>query len=628
MTATLDHRGPDDRGEWWDDEAGIALGHTRLSIVDLSPSGHQPMTSASGRYVITFNGEIYNHSELRKELRDVAWRGTSDTETLLAGFDSWGVDATVRRSVGMFAFGVWDRGEHTLSLWRDRLGEKPMYYGWIGRTFVFGSELRALRCHPDFEAAIDRSALSMYLSLSYVPTPHSIYKNVHKLPPGSFLRVSKEIGKTARPVHYWDAREVAARVSISAFPGNGREAADELESLLRQAVAGQMLADVPLGAFLSGGVDSSTVVSIMQSRSMQPIRTFAVGFEDSRFDEASYARVVAKHLGTDHTELYVTPRELLAVVPRLASIYDEPFADSSQIPTVLVSQLARRHVTVSLSGDGGDELFCGYAHYLFAHGLWRNLGRIPYPLRLAFAAASRKVPVGLVTSILGPVFALPGRRVTPARLAEKLSKLETILSARDLTSFYGALGTRWQSNGVIPCPTSHNEISSLSSTQLLPKNAIEQMMAIDTVSYLPDDILCKVDRAAMSVSLETRVPLLDHRIVEFAWSLPLEYKLQNQVGKRVLRDVLYRYVPRELVERPKMGFSVPLEAWLRGPLRVWAEDLLDERRLRSDGYLDPRQIREKWRQHVAGECDWQSQLWSVLMFQAWLRGQTTRYSTS
>jgi asparagine synthase (glutamine-hydrolysing) len=618
-------RGPDDSGVWMDRVAGVGLVHRRLSIVDLSLAGHQPMFSASGRYVLVFNGEIYNHLDLRTTLEsaagEICWRGHSDTETLLAGFDAWGIEETVRRSVGMFAFAVWDKSEHVLTLGRDRLGEKPLYYGWQGDIFLFGSELKALKAHPAFVSTVDRNALTLLMRHNAIPAPYSIYQDIHKLLPGTLLSLSLQ-QRNAEPRYYWDARQVVASALSRPFVGSGEDAVEELERLLRQSIAGQMVADVPLGAFLSGGIDSSTVAALMQAQSNRPVRTFSIGFNEAAYNEAEHARAVARHLGTAHEEFYVTPQQALDVISRLPSLYCEPFADSSQIPTFLVSQLARQHVTVALSGDGGDELFGGYSRYVQGNRLWGKLSHLPLWLRGWMAQGIQAVPPRLWNRMLAPVQSVLPRRLKFSNIGDKLHKGSCILTAQSLSEVYRSLTSHW----IFPESLvlgAHEPATALTDMVRQPHadNAIHQMMALDLVSYLPDDILTKVDRAAMAVSLETRVPLLDHRIVEFAWRLPLSSKIKGGVGKWPLRQVLYKYVPRDLIERPKMGFGVPIEHWLRGALREWAEDLLDESRLRREGFFNPEPIRQKWQEHLSGRRNWQYLLWDVLMFQTWLMEQ-------
>lgn len=627
MTATITHRGPDSEGHWLDADAGIALGHRRLAIVDLSPAGAQPMHSPSGRYVIAFNGEIYNHLDCRAALAKTGanWRGHSDTETLLAGFDAWGIQGTIERAVGMFAFAVWDRHERTLTLGRDRLGEKPLYYGWqgsgTGAVFLFGSELKALRAHPAFAASIDRDALCLYMRHMAVPSPHSIYQGIEKLPPGTLLTVSRQV-PDAPPVAYWSGVAVAERGVAQPFAGTPAQAVDALEVLLKDAVRQQMVADVPLGAFLSGGIDSSTVVALMQAQSARPVKTFTIGFNEAGFNEAVHAKAVAAHLGTEHTELYVTPDQAMAAIGRLPHMYDEPFADSSQIPTFLVSQMARQHVTVSLSGDAGDELFSGYNRYALTAGLWSKLSHLPLPLRQAVAWGLTRLSPQTWTRLAAHT---PLARRW-AGLGDKVHRGAGVMASRTAGELYHRMVSNWQDpvavvlGGQEPATVLTGDAPALAGL-----SNVERMMVLDMLTYLPDDILTKVDRAAMGVSLETRVPFLDHRVVEFAWQLPLQYKLRPENGrlttKWALRQVLYRHVPQTLIERPKMGFGVPIDIWLRGPLRDWAEDLLGEQRLRREGHFNPAPIRQKWVEHLSGQRNWQSPLWSVLMFQTWLEAQ-------
>ena len=629
MTNVIASRGPDSEGHWLDADAAIGLGHRRLSIVELSAAGAQPMRSASGRYVIAFNGEIYNHLDLRAELdqrgRASGWRGHSDTETLLAGFDAWGIRATVERGVGMFAFAVWDRQARALTLARDRLGEKPLYYGWqgTGRTavFLFGSELKALRAHPAFGAHINRDSLCLFLRHNNVGGSHSIYEGVHKLLPGSLLTVSQVAPEPAVQI-YWSGAAVAEQGVARPFVGSAIEAVDGLEALLKDAVQRQMMADVPLGAFLSGGIDSSAVVALMQAQSSRPVKTFSIGFYEAGYNEAEHAKAVAQHLGTEHTEMYVTPEQALAVIPRLPSLYDEPFADSSQIPTFLVSQLARQHVTVSLSGDAGDELFCGYNRYPLAASVWKRLSTVPLPLRRSVAWALTCIsPQSLNRMTAHTPLA---RRW--ANVGDKLHKGAGVLTAGSSDQLYVSMISYWlRPEHVVLGGTEPRTVLNGLGPALAGLSDVERMMALDLLTYLPDDILTKVDRAAMGVSLETRVPFLDHRVVEFAWKLPMQYKLRREnnsyTTKWALRQVLFRHVPRALIERPKMGFGVPIDSWLRGPLRPWAEDLLSESRLKREGYLNPAPIRQKWAEHVSGQRNWQHQLWCILMFQAWLAEQ-------
>lgn len=584
------------------------------------------MFSASGRYVIAFNGEIYNHMDLRNELdREAhapAWRGHSDTETLLAGFDVWGIRATVERSIGMFAVAVWDRQSQTLTLARDRMGEKPLYYGWqgMGRSavFLFGSELKALRSHPAFGAPIDRDALCLFMRHNNVGGAYSIYQGIYKLLPGNLLTVSLTAQEPVIQT-YWSNVEVAQRGVADQFRGGPKEAVDALETLLKDAVRRQMMADVPLGAFLSGGIDSSTVVALMQTQASRPVKTFSIGFHEAAYNEAEHAKAVAQHLGTDHTEMYVSPEQALAVIPNLAGLYCEPFADSSQIPTLLVSQLARRHVTVSLSGDAGDELFCGYNRYMLTANVWKKLSMVPLPLRRGLARTLMSVSPERLNRLT--THTPLARRW--GNVGDKLHKGASVMTAESVSALYRGMVSHW------PHPEDvviggHEPDSALDApvSDLAGLSDIERMMALDLQTYLPDDILAKVDRAAMGVSLETRVPFLDHRVVEFAWRLPMQYKLRQE-GRRfttkwALREVLFRHVPKALIERPKMGFGVPIDSWLRGPLRAWAEELLSEARLKREGFFHAAAIRQKWSEHLSGQRNWQHQLWCVLMFQGWL----------
>jgi|SRR5579859_2167400 len=615
MTDQLAHRGPDDRGVWVDHRAGVALGHRRLSIVDLSRDGHQPMHSESGRYVIVFNGEIYNFIGLRRELesRHHIFRGHSDTEVMLGAIEQWGIEEALPRFNGMFAFAVWDRRERQLHLVRDRLGEKPLYYGWMGKSFLFGSELKALVAHPAFKGEVDRGVLALYLRYSCVPAPYSIYCGIYKLAPAEqlTLRLSDQ-GSCPAARAYWSAEEATRRGMADSFSGSVEEATARLDELLRDAIKIRMVADVPLGALLSGGVDSSTVVALMQAQSTRPVKTFSIGFHEEAYNEANHAAAVARHLGTDHTEYYVSPEEATPVIPLLPTYYDEPFADSSQIPTYLVSALARRHVSVSLSGDGGDELFGGYKRYLAWGTFWKRVKWLPLPIR---RTASH------VLLALGPQRwnHLIGRINSGNSAGDKVHRLARILSADDSSLRYQAILSVWDSPGTVL--KGLKDAASIlrercSGPQL--SDFRRHMMYLDAVTYLPDDILTKVDRATMAVGLEARVPLLDHRIVEFAARLPLSLKIRGREGKWILRQVLYQYVPRHLIERPKRGFAMPIGAWLRGPLREWAEALLHEDRLRSDGYFQPTIVRNLWQEHLSGKRALCPQIWALLMFQAWL----------
>lgn len=615
MAQRIAHRGPDDAGVWCDESAGLALAHRRLSILDLSPAGHQPMISPCGRYILVYNGEIYNHLDLRRELEAVGgafdWRGHSDTETLLAGLRCWGMQGTLDRLNGMFAFALWDRTERILYLARDRLGEKPLYYGRCNGTFLFASELKAFTAHPDWQGRLDRNALTLFLRHSAVPAPWSIYEGIRKLPPAHFVAITESGRTIAEPQCYWNLRTIAGQGPVDTDP---QDLIDQLETLLRDAVKSRMAADVPLGAFLSGGIDSSVVAALMQAQSDRPVQTFSIGFHEKGHDEAVHARAVAHHLRTDHTELYIGADEALAVIPQLPTLYDEPFADSSQVPTFLVSRLARQKVTVTLSGDGGDELFCGYTRYQQSLDLWRKMGWMPVAARRLVASGIRRAPgtmLDKIQNLLPPRYRLPS-------LADKLPKLADVLDQPDGQALYRSLVSHFKDPARMVL-NAHEPETLLDRPDRLPPlpSLRETMMLLDMLTYLPDDILTKVDRASMAVSLEARVPLLDHRVVEFAWRVPSAFKYRNGQGKWLLRQVLYRHVPKELIERPKMGFGVPLDSWLRGPLRDWAEALLQEDRLRAEGIFDPARVRRMWRAHLEGRQLSHYHLWDLLMFQAW-----------
>jgi len=615
MGLAIKHRGPDSSGEWINNLNKVGFSHRRLAVVDLSVAGNQPMPSVSERYVIAFNGEIYNHLDLRAELEiespDIVWRGHSDTETLLAGFDKWGVQETVEKCIGMFSFSVWDEIEKSLVLARDRLGEKPLYYGWHGATLLFGSELKALKAHPDFVSEIDRNSLTLLLRYNCIPAPYSIYKGIKKLLPGNLLKITN-LGEEL--IEYWSARKVFENSKKLELKGGAEEAISELECLLKLSIKQQMISDVSLGAFLSGGIDSSTVVALMQSQSETPIKTFSIGFNEEGYNEAEHAKSVAMHLGTDHTELYVTSEEALAVIPKLADMYDEPFSDSSQIPTYLVSKMAKEHVTVALSGDGGDELFCGYNRYVLTDRVWRKLSRVPLFIRRNLGVLIRFIPVNYWNVIS---YIIP-KKMKIINIGDKLHKAAGVIGAKTSTELYQGLTSHWSHPEEIVID-SNEPLTVINDFNRKPNlsNDIEQMMALDTITYLPDDILTKVDRAAMYNSLETRVPFLNHKVVEFAWSLPLGYKLKGGVGKWCLKQVLFKHVPKSLIERPKMGFGVPIDTWLRGPLKEWANELLAEDRLINEGFFKPEKIRTMWDEHQTGKRNWQYQLWDILMFQSW-----------
>jgi len=619
MSEAIFSRGPDDRGVWIDKAAGVALSHARLSIIDLSSAGHQPMESASGRYAIVFNGEIYNHKEIRYNLRDQVsyWRGHSDTETLLNAIEIWGLESTLKKCEGMFALAVWDRNKSILMLARDRLGEKPLYYGWQGNgvdaAFLFGSELKALRKHPSFKFDINRDAINLLLRHNCIPAPYSIYKNISKLMPGTILSISIN-DKEPKISKYWSLNEVVMKGLDNFHSGDDTKVINGLEDVLKRSVEQQMIADVPLGAFLSGGIDSSLIVALMQQQSNQAVKTFSIGFFDDSYNEAKHAKEVAKYLNTDHAELYVSHQDAIDVIPKLPMIYDEPFSDSSQIPTFLVSQLARGHVTVSLSGDAGDELFGGYNRYLFTDQLWGKLSMLPVYMRRGIA--------GMMTTLSPEAFNKFFGFLPYNSVGEKIHKAARVMESSSIDELYLRLVSHWNNPESIVLNSSE-PITQLTNTtsNILRLSPIQKMMLMDALTYLPDDILTKVDRAAMGVSLETRIPFLNHNVVEYAWRMPMNFKVRNGESKWALRQILNKYIPKEMIARPKMGFGVPIDSWLRGPIREWAEELLDESRLRQEGFFNPEQIRQKWSEHLSGARNWQHQLWDVLMFQAWLEEQ-------
>ena len=628
MTDSIVHRGPDDEGYWSDPDAGIAFGHRRLSILDLSPQGHQPMHSADGRWVISYNGEIYNHEALRSQLEaqgmapEAGWRGHSDTEVLLQAIACWGLEQAIGKCVGMFAFALWDRQERILSLVRDRFGEKPMYYGWAGKDLLFGSELKGLRIHPDFKREVDRAALAHYASLGYVPAPHSIYPGIFKLEPGCILTVphaavatplreAPRVGQRQqiRLSRYWSYKNLILEGLARPFQSEN-EALGELDAALESAIRGQAVADVPVGAFLSGGIDSSTVVALYQKYSPTPVRTFSIGFEEAGYDEAAHAVAVAKQLGTVHNEHYVTVREARDVIPRLPSIYDEPFADSSQIPTYLVSRFAREQVTVALTGDGGDELFAGYNRHFLVPEIWRKLARVPRPLRWSAGQAFGRLPLPLLAGV-----ASVARSRRPDRAAKLAKAISIAGSARRIDDVYASLLDEWDGDGS-PVIGHSPVLEELELSADVPDTV--RLMYADAVGYLPNDILCKVDRASMAVSLETRVPFLDHRVAAVAARIPSSMQVRGGQGKQLLRTLLYREAPKALFDRPKTGFSIPIGQWLKGPLRPWAEELLDPTRMALDGYFDAAVVSRRWRGHLDGKRDSTAALWAILMFQAWL----------
>jgi asparagine synthase (glutamine-hydrolysing) len=638
MADALIHRGPDDSGVWCEPASGIALAHRRLAIIDLSPEGHQPMVSVDSRYMMVFNGEVYNHAELRAELKETVWRGHSDTEVMLAAISEWGLNVALAKFVGMFAIALWDKQEQRLYLIRDRMGEKPLYYGWVDNAFVFGSELKALKQFPNFSNSIDRDALALYLRHCYIPAPYSIYQSIYKLQAGGMLSLTLD-DVHAPPANYpayapfnsqslklqqwWSLHDVVASGQQNLITDEA-QAVDLLESRLRESVCLQAQADVPLGAFLSGGVDSSLIVALMQSQATTPVNTFTIGFEDRRYNEADYALAVAKHLGTAHTELYITAHQALEVIEKLPQLYDEPFADSSQIPTYLVCSQARQHLTVALSGDGGDELFCGYNRYFWVKRIWNKISWLPFSTRKLLSNTLMVLPSRHCDYIYSIIEHLLPSKFHVVLVGDKIHKMAARLATvgDDDALFYSLISEWKQPDNIVIGANEPSTLLTRPNDWPLLANIEDRMMYLDAMSYLPDDILVKVDRAAMGVSLETRVPFLDHRVVELAWQMPLTMKYYNGLGKQPLRQILYKYVPKELIERPKQGFGMPVGDWLREPLRDWAEALLNEERLRKEGFFNPEPIRQKWLEHLSGQRNWEHSLWIILMFQLWLENNS------
>ncbi len=626
MNSSISHRGPDTNGIWVDKNSGIVFGHQRLSILDLSDSGSQPMHSNSGRYIITYNGEVYNHLEIRKELENnnngINWRGTSDTETLLEAIDFWGIETALKKIDGMFAFGLWDKKNNSLTLARDRIGEKPIYYGWQGKgdnkVFLFSSELKALKAHPEFIREVNIDAISLQLRHNYIPAPYSIFKNIFKLLPGHYLKFSEsDLKKNLLPNSkcYWSLIESALYGINNQLTQSDTEIQNNLEKYLQSSVKKQMISDVPLGAFLSGGIDSSIVVALMQSQSNVPIKTFTIGFDEDSYDEAKHAKNIALNIGADHTELYISPQKAMDVIPKLPTIYDEPFSDSSQIPTFLVTQLANKHVKVVLSGDAGDELFCGYNRYVMSKKFWSILSLMPLSSRNILSSGLQSISPQTWSSFSN---ILPGLNKY-SNFGDKIHKGANALTAKNFNDLHYRLCSNWQNpTDVVINSKELGTFLTEFRPQLNGLNGEQQMMTLDFINYLPDDILVKVDRASMASSLETRIPFLDHNLIEYVWKIPQSLKLKNGQGKWILRQILNKYVPKNLTERPKMGFGVPIDTWLRGPLRDWAENLLNENKLKQEGYFNSRLIRDKWEEHLSKKKNWQHHLWSVLMFEAWI----------
>ncbi|MBO8217672.1 asparagine synthase (glutamine-hydrolyzing) [Prochlorococcus marinus] len=623
MVNEIDHRGPDRKGIWFDYYAGVALGHNRLSIVDLSEAGNQPMISSCKRYYIVFNGEIYNHKSLREKLPDsINWQGHSDTETLINGISCWGLKNTLRELVGMFAFAIWDRKKKKLTLVRDRLGEKPLYYGFRGNTMIFSSELKAIETFPEKSLKINKNSLGLYMRFGYIPSPYSIYEGIYKLPPGSFVEFTiEDVKERLIPcsTQYWSLESITKRQQSNTFLGTHIDAIDYLECLLKDTISGQMQGDVPIGAFLSGGIDSSTVVSIMQSQSKNPLNTFTVGFQEFGYDESKSARAISSFIGTNHNDLVLSSAEAMKTIPYLPEIYDEPFSDVSQIPTFLISKFASKNVKVCLSGDGGDELFCGYSRHIAGPKIWRIFNKIPKPIR--------KICVNFIHSLPPTTwdrfyffceYFLPKHlRINFPGL--KIYKISDLINNDSLFEVYISLISSWKApEDIILNYDPSKEFYDYEVSNIKLNDPHHQMMYFDSLIYLPNDILVKVDRAAMSSSLETRLPLLDHRIIEFAWSIPLSMKLKDKKSKWLLRQVLKKYLPNNLIEKPKTGFSVPIGEWLRGPLKNWANELLDEKLIDSHQYFSSKSIQQKWKEHLTGRKDWSKQIWTILMFQSWL----------
>ena len=626
MNLAISHRGPDNNDFWIDKKSGIILGHQRLSIIELSSAGNQPMKSSSDRFVLTYNGEIYNHLQIRTKLqnsdKNIRWKGASDTETLLAAIEIWGIKITLQEIEGMFAFALWDKKERSLTLVRDRIGEKPLYYGFQNKqgnqVFMFSSELKALKAHPIFEGEIDKNVINLQLRHSCIPAPYSIYKNIYKLLPGNYLKLKdSDLKKGLIPAsrNYWSLKEIAVNGNAKPIKLSETDIQDDLESNLKNSIKKQIISDVPIGAFLSGGIDSSVVVALMQSQSNYPVKTFTIGFEDDNYSEAKYAKKISKHIGTDHTELYVSPKKALDIIPKLPLIYDEPFSDSSQIPTFLVSELAKKQVKVALSGDGGDELFCGYNRHLMSNKFENIINYMPLDLRKIISFLLKTISSKNWTKFSK---ILPGfnRHVN---LGDKIYKVANVISANSSHEIYHRLCSHWQNpSEIVKNSEEPKTLLSELKNNLKELNSQQQMMVMDFLTYLPDDILVKIDRAAMSSSLETRTPFLDHKLIEYVWKIPHQLKFRNNKGKWILRKILNKYIPKNLTERPKMGFAIPIDSWLRGELKDWAENLLNEKKLEQQGYFNSKLIRKKWIEHLSGKKNWQSDLWDVLMFQAWL----------
>ena len=620
MGDVIAHRGPDDSGIWHSrNYKSIGFVHRRLSILDLTTAGHQPMKSISGRYVIVFNGEIYNHLELRKSFKkNTIWRSKSDTETLLECIELFGIKRTLKKITGMFSFALWDVKNKTLTLARDRMGEKPMYYGFQNNTLLFGSDLKSLKQHPDFIGKINRESIALLMRYGYIPAPYSIYIGIGKLPPGSFIQIEMH-SKDPQPEYYWNFKNLVEEQNTKIYKQGYEKAISNLDSLLGDSVEQQMISDVPLGAFLSGGIDSSTIVALAQLRSPSQVKTFSVGYNDKLYNEAEHAKLVADHLGTQHTSLYINSKDVIDVIPELQKIYSEPFADPSQIPMFLISKMTRKHVTVALSGDGGDELFAGYNRHIFTNQYWSKISKIPSSVRSVIANIIGKLsPNQWNRAFLAVRFILPDK-YHQQNIGLKLQKISKALNSDTLEEMYSSIISRWENSEELVLGVHGNIVLHESAIEeIASKNDVEKIMVMDTLSYLPDDILCKVDRASMFASLECRSPFLNHNVVEFANMIPFDYKIKDGISKSILRDVLYKYVPKKLIDRPKMGFDIPIGSWLRGSLKVWADNLLNKRRLEEEGYFNASLVRKIWFEHQSGLNNMEDKLWPLLMFQTWL----------
>ena len=618
MGKAIQHRGPDDSGLWIEKDYGVVLVHQRLAILDLTQFGHQPMLSGSGRYVICFNGEIYNHKQLRSELdlngEAPNWRGHSDTETILACFDAYGIKQTLKKLVGMFSIALWDKSTKQIFLARDRMGEKPLYYGKHGKLLLFSSELKALHAHPNFSPNINKDSLSLYIRYNYIPQPFSIYRGIKKLPPGHFVRLKQN----TKPEPFYSLSHTVTSGKMNIFKGSETEVINRVENTLKNTVKSQMQSDVPLGAFLSGGVDSSLILALMQEQQSRRVQSFSIGFDDKNYNEAPFAKKIAKYIGTDHSELYVDARQARNIIPYLPKIYDEPFSDSSQIPTLLLTQFAKKSVKVSLSGDGGDEIFGGYNRYTWVKRSWPKFRYIPKPFKNLMAKLITSIPPSRWNIIAEPILSIMPQKFQYVNFGDKLHKLSSILNCVSTEELYRTLISNCDTpNDIVISGKEPKTKLNFDDGILNALSNVEKLMFYDTLMYLSDDILVKVDRAAMNFSLETRAPFLDHRLIDLAWQLPFNFKIRNGINKWCLRELLYKRIPKQLIERPKMGFGVPIGDWLKGPLREWVFDLLDKKRMEQSGYFKTSEIHERLEQHISGKKNWQYFLWNILMFETW-----------